>query len=50
MGDDYFAYDVAHNETALDAMMRFAADQFLTKERIDFRRLFDPAAMALAGF
>jgi 4,5-dihydroxyphthalate decarboxylase len=49
MGEDYFAYDVAHNETALAAMMRFAADQFLTPEPIDFRRLFDPAAMALAG-
>lgn len=49
MGEDYFAYDVAHNETALAAMMRFAADQFLTPEPIDFRRLFDPAALALPG-
>jgi 4,5-dihydroxyphthalate decarboxylase len=50
MGDDYFAYDVAHNETALAAMMRFAADQYLTREVIDYRRLFDPAAMALPGW
>ncbi|HEX4195560.1 MAG TPA: hypothetical protein VHY80_20795 [Stellaceae bacterium] len=49
MGDDYFAYDIAHNETALGAMMRFAEDQFLTRERIDFRRLFDPSAAALPG-
>jgi 4,5-dihydroxyphthalate decarboxylase len=50
MGDDYFAYDVAHNETALAAMMRFAADQYLTREVIDYRRLFDPAALALPGW
>ena len=50
MGDDYFAYDVAHNETALAAMMRFAADQYLTREVIDYRRLFDPAARALPGW
>lgn len=50
MGDAYFAYDVAHNEIALEAMMRFAADQFLTRERVDYRRLFDPAAMALPGW
>ena len=50
MGDDYFAYDVAHNETALQAMMRFAADQYLTREVIDYRRLFDPAALALPGW
>ncbi len=50
MGDDYFAYDVAHNETALKAMMRFAADQCLTREVIDFHRLFDPAALALPGW
>jgi 4,5-dihydroxyphthalate decarboxylase len=50
MGDDYFAYDLAHNETALAAMMRFAADQYLTREVIDYRRLFDPAALALPGW
>jgi len=50
MGDDYFAYDVAHNETALAAMMRFAADQYLTGEVVDYRRLFDPSAMALPGW
>ena len=50
MGDDYFAYDVGHNETALGAMMRFAADQYLTPESVDYRRLFDPAAMALPGW
>ncbi|HEY3919591.1 MAG TPA: hypothetical protein VGL83_17515 [Stellaceae bacterium] len=49
MGDEYFAYDLAHNETALAAMMRFAADQYLTPAPVDFRRLFDPAALALAG-
>ena len=50
MGDDYFAYDVAHNETALQAMMRFAADQYLTREVLDYRRLFDPVALALPGW
>lgn len=50
MGDEYFAYDIGHNEAALGAMMRFAADQFLTRERVDYRRLFDPSAMALPGW
>ena len=50
MGDNYFAYDVAHNEMALAAMMRFASDQHLTREVIDYRRLFDPAALALPGW
>jgi 4,5-dihydroxyphthalate decarboxylase len=50
MGDDYFAYDLAHNETALAAMMRFAADQYLTREVIDYRRLFDASALALSGW
>jgi hypothetical protein len=31
-------------------MMRFAADQYLTREVIDYRRLFDPAARALPGW
>jgi 4,5-dihydroxyphthalate decarboxylase len=50
MGDDYFAYDTAHNETALQAMMRFAADQYLTRKVIDYRRLFDPTALVLPGW
>jgi 4,5-dihydroxyphthalate decarboxylase len=49
MGNDYFAYDLAHNRTALDAMMRFAHEQFLTREAIDYRRLFSPTAMELPG-
>jgi 4,5-dihydroxyphthalate decarboxylase len=49
MGDDFFAYDIAHNRTALDAMMQFAHEQFLTQAPLDYRRLFSPAAMALAG-
>jgi len=49
MGDDYFAYDIAHNRTALGAMMQFAHEQFLTSELIDYRRLFWPAAMELPG-
>ncbi len=29
MGDDYFAYDIAHNRTTLEAMMHYAHEQFL---------------------
>jgi 4,5-dihydroxyphthalate decarboxylase len=49
MGHDYFAYDIAHNRTTLDAMMRFAHEQFLTPAPLDYRRLFAPAAVALPG-
>lgn len=49
MGDDYFAYDIDHNRPALEAMMRYAHEQFLTRDLVDFRSLFAPAAMALPG-
>lgn len=49
MGDDYFAYDIEHNRPALEAMMHYAHEQFLTRDLVDFRSLFAPAAMALPG-
>jgi 4,5-dihydroxyphthalate decarboxylase len=49
MGDDYFAYDIAHNRTTLEAMMHYAHEQFLTRELVDYRRLFASAAMELPG-
>jgi 4,5-dihydroxyphthalate decarboxylase len=49
MGDQYFAYDLDHNRTTLEAMMRFAHAQFLTRDLIDFRDLFEPTAMAFPG-
>ncbi len=47
MGDDFFAYDIEHNRTALDAMMQFAHEQYLTRDLVDFRTLFAPPALAL---
>jgi len=49
MGDDYFAYDIAHNRTTLEAIMYYAQEQFLTRELVDYRRLFASAAMELLG-
>ena len=49
MGNQYFAYDLEHNRTTLEAMMRFAHAQFLTRDLVDFRSLFEPSAIALPG-
>ncbi len=40
MGDNYFTYDIAHNRTALDAMMRYAHAQWLTPRVLRAEELF----------
>ena len=47
MGDRYFSHDIAHNTVALNAMMRFAHEQWLTSRLVGFEELFDPRAAAL---
>src|SRR4051812_35695373 len=49
MGEDYFAYDLAHNRVTLEAMMQYAQEQYLTKERVRYETLFDESALQLAG-
>jgi 4,5-dihydroxyphthalate decarboxylase len=47
MGDNYFSYDIAHNQVALDAMMRFAHEQWLTSRLVGFEELFEARSAAL---
>jgi 4,5-dihydroxyphthalate decarboxylase len=49
MGDMYWAYNVETNRHVLDAATRFAHQQGLTANRLDYESFFDPAAAALPG-
>ena len=47
MGEHYFSYEVERNETSLDAMLRFAHEQWLTPRLVARDNLFDPTVAAL---
>jgi 4,5-dihydroxyphthalate decarboxylase len=50
MGDNYWAYNVEDNRTALEAFMLFAQQQGLTPRKLDYESFFDPSAAALPGW
>ena len=49
MGADYWRYGIEANRRELDHVMRYAHEQGLVKERIDFEQLFHPQTMDLIG-
>ena len=49
MGKNYWPYNVEDNARPLQAMMDFAHNFGVTPEKLDYRTLFHPDAMALAG-
>ncbi|NIO09641.1 MAG: hypothetical protein GTO40_17210 [Deltaproteobacteria bacterium] len=49
MGDNYWAYNIENNRRPLEAMTRFAHQQGVTPERIDYESFFHPEAGALPG-
>ena len=49
MGDDYWRYGIDDNEKELEAMVRYAHGQGLVSKRIDYRDMFHPSTLRLAG-
>jgi len=49
MGENYWPYNVGDNARSLQAMMEFAHEFGVSPSRLDYKDLFDPDAMALAG-
>jgi 4,5-dihydroxyphthalate decarboxylase len=49
MGENYWAYNIEHNRTVLEAMTQYAHEQGLSPSRIDYMTFFHPEAAALAG-
>jgi 4,5-dihydroxyphthalate decarboxylase len=49
MGENYWAYNIENNRTALEAMTQYAHEQGLSPSRIDYMAFFHPEAAALAG-
>lgn len=49
MGENYWAYNLPDCHKTLEALTLFCHQQGLASERVDYTRLFDPAAAALPG-
>lgn len=49
MGENYFAYNIDDNRTALAAMMQYAFEQGLTSRLVDFSELFSDEAAKHPG-
>jgi 4,5-dihydroxyphthalate decarboxylase len=45
MGERFFCYDIAHAAKALDALMLYARQQWLTSELVDKTQLFHPSTL-----
>ena len=49
MGENYWSYNIADNVRSLEAMMTFAHQFGLTREKLDYEDFFHPEAAALEG-
>ena len=49
MGENYWSYNIHDNVRSLEAMMTFAHQFGLTRERLDYESFFHPEAAALEG-
>ena len=49
MGENYWAYNIANNRRALEALTQFAHEQGLSPKRIDYETFFHPETAALPG-
>ena len=49
MGENYWAYNIANNRPALEAITQYAHEQGLSPNRIDYETFFHPEAAALPG-
>ena len=49
MGENYWAYNIEHNRTVLEAITQYGFEQGLTPNKVDYRTFFAPDAAALPG-
>jgi 4,5-dihydroxyphthalate decarboxylase len=49
MGENYWAYDIEHNRTVLEAISQYGYEQGLSPTKIDYMRFFHPEAAAFPG-